>query len=556
MSNAVVVLDGRGLTVEALVRLGTDPTVSVDLDKDSMEAVDTCHRMVQEAAEAYRKGDGVPIYGVSTGFGFFRHKRIGPGDLERLQRNILLSHAAGVVPGRGTDGYFGPDVVRMTLAVRLNAFLKGYSGVSLDLVEILRDMINRGVVPLVPVQGSVGSSGDLCPLAHLFLPLVGEGRFYLLREGPDRVRPGRELGTALGREIPPLGPKAGLALTNGATFSAGILALTAQKARTLADSADVAAALSLEAICGRSAALDERIHAARGMAGQEIAARRMRAVLAGSQLLDRSGDAQDNYSFRCAPQVHGASRDALEYVWGVVEREINAATDNPLFFAERGAVSGGNFHGQPLALAGDFLSVALAELASISERRTQALLDPHFNRNLPANLVARGGLDSGFMIAQYTAASLVSENKSLAHPASVDSIPTSANTEDHNSMSTIACRKALQVAENTRSVLAVELLVAAQALEWRVLTDRDPLTGPSQEVLEQEAELFRERAVPGGSRAVQVRLGAGTGPAYLSVREKVPPLWEDRPLSDDIRAVADLIAAGAAVEAVARALRD
>jgi histidine ammonia-lyase len=556
MSNAVVVLDGSGLTVDALVRLGADPTVSVDLDKGSVEAVERCHRMVQEAAEAYRKGEGVPIYGVNTGFGFFRHKRIGPGDLERLQRNILLSHAAGVAPGRGADGYFGPDIIRMALAVRLNAFLKGYSGVSRVLIEIIRDMINKGVVPRVPVQGSVGSSGDLCPLAHLFRPLVGEGRFYLRHEGPDRLRPGSELGAALARSIPPLGPKAGLALTNGATFSAALLALAARRARTLVDSADVAAALSLEAICGRGAALDGRIHTARGMRGQETAAERMRVVLSGSQLLDRSGDAQDNYSFRCAPQVHGASRDAVEYVWDVVEREINAATDNPLFFPDRGAVSGGNFHGQPLALAGDFLSLAMAELASISERRTQALLDPHFNRNLPANLVARGGLDSGFMIAQYTAAGLVSENKSLAHPASVDSIPTSANTEDHNSMSTIACRKALQVAQNAQSVLAVELLVAAQAVEWRVLTDRDPLVGPSKEVLEHEAELFRERAVPGGSEAVRARLGRGTGSVYLALRQRVPPLWEDRPLSDDMRAVADLVADGGVVEAAARALRD
>jgi histidine ammonia-lyase len=538
------------------VRLGADPTVGVTLDKDAVAAVDRCHRVVNEAAEAYRRGEGTPIYGVNTGFGFFRHKRIGPADLERLQRNILLSHAAGVAPGRRGDGYFGPDIVRMTLAVRLNAFLKGYSGVSLDLVETLRDMINKGVVPSVPIQGSVGSSGDLCPLAHLFLPLVGEGMFYLVLDGPDRVRPGVELAAALGRDVPPLGPKAGLALTNGATFSAALLALAVYRARALADAADIAASLSLEAICGRTGALDERIHAARGMAGQQAAARRMRAVLAGSRLVDRSGDAQDNYSFRCAPQVHGASRDALDYVWGVVEREINAATDNPLFFPDRGAVSGGNFHGQPLALSGDFLSVALAELASISERRTQALLDPHFNRNLPANLVARGGLDSGFMIAQYTAASLVSENKSLAHPASVDSIPTSANTEDHNSMSTIACRKALQVAENARSVLAIEFLVAAQAIEWRVLTDRDPLVGPSKEVLEQEAELFRERAVPGGSHTVQARLGTGTGRVYGAIRKRVSPLWEDRPLSDDIRTVADLIAAGGVAEAAAQTQRD
>ncbi len=544
MRREAFVLDGESLTIDDLVRIGVVPQASVEIAPESLAAVDRAHLMVQETVEAYRDGRGVAVYGVNTGFGFFRHKRIQPEDLERLQRNILLSHSAGVAPGRCGDGYFGPDIVRMTLTVRLNAFLRGYSGVSGELVLVLRDMVNKGVIPLVPVQGSVGSSGDLCPLAHLFLPLVGQGRFYLLTEGRDAVREGSELPVVLGRPIPPLGPKAGLALTNGATFSAAVLALAVHQARILLDSADAAAALSLEAICGRSGALDERIHRARRMAGQEAAAARMRALLEASSLLDRSGDAQDNYSFRCAPQVHGASRDAVEYVRGVVQREINAATDNPLFFPGQGAVSGGNFHGQPLALAGDFLSIALAELASISERRAQALLDPHFNRNLPANLVARGGLDSGFMIAQYTAAGLVSENKSLAHPASVDSIPTSANTEDHNSMSTIACRKALGIAENVRSVLAVELLIAAQALEWRVLTERDPVSGPSDEVLEHEAELFRERAVPSGSEAVQAQLGRGTGVVYRAVREKVPPLWEDRPLSDDIRAIAGLVAAG------------
>jgi histidine ammonia-lyase len=552
VSGDTVLLDGRSLTIERLVMIGTDPRATVEIADDSLAAVDEAHRMVERAVEGYRSGEGAPIYGVNTGFGFFRHKRIGAEDLERLQRNILLSHSAGVAPGR--DGHFGPEVIRMTLAVRLNAFLRGFSGVSRDLVFTLRDMVNRGVIPLVPLQGSVGSSGDLCPLAHLFLPLVGEGRFYLLEEGPGELHQGRELGAILGKDVPCLGPKAGLALTNGATFSAAMLALACQHAGILLDSADIALCLSLEALCGKAGALHPRIHQARGMMGQEESASRMRCLLRDSRLLDRSGDAQDNYSFRCAAQVHGASRDAANYVADIVTREINAATDNPLFFPEEGAMSGGNFHGQPLALAGDFLSIALAELASISERRTQALLDPHFNRNLPANLIARGGLDSGFMIAQYSAASLVSENKSLAHPASVDSIPTSANTEDHNSMATIACRKALRVAENVRSVLAVELLVAAQALEWRVLTERDPVTGPSKEVLEHEAQLFRKLAVPGGSETVQRQLGRGTAPVYRVIRRNVPPLWEDRPLSDDIRAVAELVRTGAVAAAAHEAL--
>ncbi len=553
MSTETVVLNGASLTVDDLVRLGTEPRTGVDVREESLRVVDKGHRMVEQVVEAYRRGEGEPIYGVNTGFGFFRHKKIKASDLSRLQKNILLSHAAGVAPGRGEDGYFGADTVRMTLAVRLNAFLKGLSGVSRELVLVIKEMINRGVIPVVPVQGSVGSSGDLCPLAHLFLPLVGEGQFYVLDEGAGNLRAGSDLGQVLGLEIPRLGPKAGLALTNGATFSAAMLALAVRQATILLDAGDVAASLSLEALCGKQAALHPQIHRARGLKGQETAAARMRALLEGSQLVDRSGDAQDNYSFRCAPQVHGASRDAVEYIRNVVEREINAATDNPLFFPEDGILSGGNFHGQPLALAADFLSIALAELASISERRTQALLDPHFNRNLPANLVARGGLDSGFMIAQYTAASLVSENKSLAHPASVDSIPTSANTEDHNSMSTIACRTSLEVVANARTVLGIELLVASQALEWRVLMGRDPVSGCPEEDLAHEAERFRSLAGRQGSSAVVDQLGRGTAAAYGAIRQRVPPLWEDRPLSSDIRAAAELVGSGLLTQIVQRA---
>jgi histidine ammonia-lyase len=544
MSTETVVLNGSSLTVDDLVRLGAEPHTRVDVREESLRVVDRGQRMVEQAVDAYRRGEGEPIYGVNTGFGFFKHKRIQVSDLDRLQRNILLSHAAGVAPGRGEDGYFGADAVRMTLVVRLNAFLKGLSGVSRELVLVIKEMINRGVIAMVPVQGSVGSSGDLCPLAHLFLPLVGEGQFYVLDEGAGNLRAGSDLGLILGLEIPTLGPKAGLALTNGATFSAAMLALASHQATVLLDTADVAASLSLEALCGKQAALHPQIHRARGMKGQETAAARMRALLEGSRLLDRSGDAQDNYSFRCAPQVHGASRDAVAYIRDVVEREINAATDNPLFFPKHGILSGGNFHGQPLALAADFLSIALTELGSISERRTQALLDPHFNRNLPANLVARGGLDSGFMIAQYTAASLVSESKSLAHPASVDSIPTSANTEDHNSMSTISCRAALKVAASVRAVLGIELLVASQALEWRVLMKRDPVSGCPEEDLTHEAERFRALARRSGSSTVADHLGRGTAAAYGAIRQSVPPLWEDRPLSGDIAAAAELVGSG------------
>jgi len=480
--------------------------------------------------------------------------------------------------GDGADGddpanYFDADVVRAVLVIRLNAFLKGHSGVRPELARAVQAMVERGIVPLVPLKGSVGSSGDLCPLAHLFATLLGEGRYFVMsRPGELRVpaarwKPAAGLAEDLGGEPPRPSFKEGLALINGATFSAALLALAAHDAEGAAALADAGAALGLEAVCGCARALDPKIHAARGQAGQVASAAALRALLAGSRLLDGAGAVQDVYSLRCAPAVHGAARDAVAYAREVALREINAATDNPLFFPGelgdppwdhefranwpagyrgdlRRSYSAGNFHGEPVGMAADFLAIGLAELANISERRTQMLLDRHHNRNLPANLIPRRGVNSGLMIAQYAAASLVSENKVLCHPASVDSIPTSANAEDHNAMASIAARKLRAVLRNVQAVLAIELLVAAQAVEWRAgmeidPTGRRPPAPPAERLAEAEAEdaAFRRATSPERRPAIAARLGRGTREAYLAVRALAPPMYEDRTLDGDIRAV-------------------
>lgn len=601
---APLVLDGQSLTIADLVRAARDPRVSVSCAPDALARVargwEQIEQIVREYTAALDAGAPLPrVYGVTTGFGEFKNTRIEPQHFELMQRNILLSHAVGV--GDNPDAndpvnYFPVDVVRAALILRLNAFLKGHSGVRPALVECVQRMINRGVVPLVPTRGSLGASGDLCPLAHLFVVLLGEGRYYVVSRPEDleyQTYAGVELHAAatslaahLGYDAAPTPSfKEGLALTNGTSFSAALLALSVHDAEQLANTADAAAALSLEAVCGRTRALDPRVHAARGLDGQADSAANMRALIAGSTLVDRADDVQDAYSLRCAPQVHGATRDAIAYARMVVERECNAATDNPLFFpdggepwdretflhnrpesfADRHAFSAGNFHGQPLAIAADLLAIAAAELADISERRTQMLLDARHNRNLPSNLVVRAGLNSGYMIAQYTAASVVSENKVLAHPASVDSIPSSANTEDHVSMSTLAGRKARTVIGNTQSVLAIELMVAAQAIDWRLGMHRDPngaardpgAAGPHSAALSVSETEWREFQHASDPLAVERRaqkLGRGGGAVYRAVRAVCTPLHSDRVLEPDIRALRRLITRGAIVDAAESAM--
>jgi len=568
-----ITLDGDSLTIEQLVQIARDPDVRVERDHATDERVARSEALIADIVENYRRawseGKAVPSeYGVTTGFGEFKDKPIAPDDLEQLQRNLLLSHSVGVGDNSDPDdltNYFPADVVRGALATRLNAFLKGHSGVRTKLVEIVQAMLNRGVIPLVPLRGSVGASGDLCPLSHLFATLLGEGRFYTVDQ--RTIRPATELPALLGFTAEEMKPtfKEGLGLVNGANFSAAMLALAVHDAEQLADIADSAAAMSLEAMAGCTRAMDPKVHEERGHAGQIESAKRIRELVIGSRLVERAGAVQDAYSLRCAPQVHGATRDTLRFVRSTAEKEINAATDNPLFFPEDGdpfdrqfhanwpewyhgerrlAYSAGNFHGQPLALGADFLTIAVAELGNISERRTQTMLDGHHNRGLPQNLTTRPGVNSGLMILQYTAASIVSENKVLSHPASVDSIPTGANAEDHVSMSTHAARKLRTVLSNVQSVLAIELLTAAQAVEWRAVFNYDP-NQPAPQLLdlanaEAQARQFEE-AVKDRAANIATQLGEGTRKLYLRVREAAKPVFRDRPLDDDIRAVRKLV---------------
>jgi len=557
-----IILDGYSLTIEQLVRIAREGA-GVEIDPSTNDRVAASEQLIARVVENYRRaweaGEPAPTeYGVTTGFGEFKDKPIAPADLEQLQRNLLLSHSVGVGDNCDPDdlaNYFPADVVRAVLATRLNSFLQGRSGVRRKLVDIVQAMLNRGVIPLVPLRGSVGASGDLCPLSHTFATLLGSGRFYIA--GTKDLRDASELPALLGFNENEMKPtfKEGLALVNGVNFSASILAFGVADAERLADLADAAAAMTLEAMCGCTRALDPKVHAARGHAGQIASAARMRALIEGSKLVERAGAVQDPYSLRCAPQVHGASRAAIRYARDVAEREINAATDNPLFFDgepfdvqfrdnwpegyrgdQRLAYSAGNFHGQPIALAADFLSIALAELANISERRTQMLLDSDHNRGLPPNLTTRPGVNSGLMITQYTAASLVSENKVLAHPASVDSIPTGANAEDHVSMSTHAARKMRTILGNVQSVIAIELIVAAQAIEWRVAMMRGVPEAHNLDAAETQAMAF-EQAVAGRASEIAQLLGTGSAEIYLRIRELVDPLFKDRPLNEAIRRV-------------------
>ncbi len=580
MAPEAIVLDGDSLTLDQLARVARDPRVGVSCAPEALRRVAEGEQQVQRLVARYnaayesfrrRKISGreylrALVYGVSTGFGEFKHIPVPPARLHDLQRNLLLSHSVGVGDNAEADdpaNYFPAEIVRGALLLRLNAFLKGHSGVRLALVRSVLAMLERGIIPLVPLRGSLGASGDLCPLAHLFAVLIGAGRYYRVRRPEDfGARPRKLVDSAAQLPVPLPRPaisyKEGLALTNGGNFSAAMLGLAVLDAQDAAHTADIAAALTLEAMLGRCEALDPRVHQARGQRGQAESAAAILALVAGSRFLTTpTNEVQDAYSLRCAPQVHGASRDALAYARMVAEREINAATDNPLFFADAGgahqAYSAGNFHAQPIALAADFLTIGVAELANISERRTQMLLDSHHNRGLAPNLIAEEGLNSGYMIAQYTAASLVSENKVLAHPASVDSIPTSANAEDHVSMAPIATRKLRTVLANTQAVLAIELLVGAQAAEWRALRRRHPRLPPLPEeatfaeyerrTRARAKEKAQFEAVATSGRVAPL-LGAGTRAAYLAVREQAAPMLADRPLDDDIRRVRAVVASG------------
>jgi len=451
------------------------------------------------------------VYGINTGFGRLANVRVPQEDVMALQRNLIVSHAVGVGAPLPTE------VVRGMLLLRAQSLAAGVSGVRPEVLALLVECLNRRVHPVVPSQGSVGSSGDLAPLAHVALALTGLGSV----EHDGVVRPAASVFELLGLRPLVLEAKEGLALINGTQAMTSIAALMLEDSRRLAIGADIAGAMSLEALDGAPSNFDRRIMSMRPHPGAVLVAENVRRLVAGSEIGARraeNGRVQDAYSLRCIPQVHGASRDALEHAREVVSRELNSVTDNPLIFADDDeVVSGGNFHGQPVALAMDYAKIAVAELANISERRVAHLQDPALS-GLPPFLTRSEGLHSGLMITQYTAASLVSENKVLAHPASVDSIPTSANQEDHVSMGTIGARHARQILENACWVVAIEILNAAQGLEFR-----RPL-----------------------------RPAPGTGAALAAVRKVVPELDGDRPMQGDLHAVRSLLSSGGLQEAVER----
>jgi histidine ammonia-lyase len=451
--------------------------------------------------ELVRRGE--PVYGLNTGFGKLATVRVAPQDLKLLQRNLLLSHAIGV------GEPFTPEVVRGMLLLRVQSLALGYSGVREVVLDYLLEFLNRGVTPVVPSQGSVGASGDLAPLAHMCLPLLGEGEV----EYRGSVRPAGAVLREIGLEPLELEAKEGLALINGTQAMASLLALLLLDSEVLLKTADLAVAMSVEAIKGSHRPFDEAVTRLRPHPGMAATSANVRKLLADSEIMRSHIDCdkvQDAYSLRAAPQVHGASRDAIGHVKEVLLREMQSVTDNPLVLPQEGrTVSAGNFHGQPLALAADYAGIALAELANISERRIEQMLNPSLS-GLPAFLAEGSGLNSGLMISQYTAAALVSENKVLSHPASVDSIPTSANQEDHVSMGTHACRKARSIFENVLWVLAIELASAAQALDFHA-----PL-----------------------------RPGKGVEAIYRRIREEIPHLDRDRYLKPELSRLRELIRSG------------
>ena len=449
----VYIGEGR-LTLAELVAVARNHR-EVRLVKKAKAAIEKSRAYVEKLLE-----ENKVVYGLTTGFGKFSDTLISREDSQTLQWNLIRSHACGV------GEPFAEEIVRAMMLLRINALALGYSGIRLETVEMLLAMLNRGVTPVVPEKGSLGASGDLVPLAHLALVLIGEGEAYY--EG--KRLPGAEAMRLAGLKPVALEAKEGLALINGTQAMTAVAALAVWDALNLADWADCAAALTYEALQGIKDAFDPETHSLRPHVGQGEVAAHLRELTKESRLISRQGQlrVQDAYSLRCVPQVHGASRDALGYIAERVRQEMNSVTDNPLIFVdEERVISGGNFHGQPIALVMDFLAISVAELANIAERRLERLVKPQLNDGLPPFLTEHGGLSSGFMIAQYTAASLVSENKSLAHPASVDSIPSSGNQEDHVSMGTIAARKASQIVANAYYVLAIELLAAAQAADYR-----------------------------------------------------------------------------------------
>jgi len=504
-----LLLTGTDLTIEAVlaVAYGGAGAPRVEIDPDAALRIDRAAAAVQQMLD-----EGRIIYGITTGFGAFKDRVIPRDQVELLQRNILVTHAVGLGDPLDTP------TTRALMLIRANTLARGHSGIRRGTVQTLLDMLNAGVHPVIPEKGSLGASGDLAPLSHMALPLIGEG----MAEYHGKVMSGADAMHAAGLSTLTLAAKEGLALTNGTTLMTALGVLLTARAERISRTADLAGCLSLEALHGTTLAFDARIHALRPFPRQQECAAHLRQLLEGSAFTrDKSStNVQDAYTLRCIPQVHGAARDAIAYARWVFEIELNAVTDNPLIFIDDDGgievISGGNFHGEPLAIALDYLAIAVAELGNISERRIMRLIDEASNTHtLPPFLTREGGLNSGFMILQYTAAALATENKVLAHPASVDTIPTSANVEDHVSMGVTAGLKLRQITVNVEQILGIELMSAAQGVDFR----REDLSADAP-------------------------LGVGTAPAYARIRQRVPFIPRDEPLHPHLLAVCEMVRMG------------
>ncbi|MBW1840604.1 MAG: histidine ammonia-lyase [Deltaproteobacteria bacterium] len=498
-----IVIGMESMTLDDLVKISRQGA-GVQLTKGAQQRIDDTRRLVEQWVREEKS-----IYGVTTGFGALSDVAISRKNARKLQENILMSHAAGV------GGIFEEETVRAVMALRIKDLARGHSGIRLETVKYLIELLNAGIRPVIPKKGSVGASGDLVPLAHLSLVLIGLGEAFYRGQ---RIS-GREALEQCGLKPLRLESAEGLALINGTQVMTALGGLSVYDALNLSKLIDIAASMSLEVLMGSRTEFDPRIQKVRPHPGQAAAADNMYRITQNSEIVTSHKDCfrvQDAYTLRCSPQVHGASKDAVAYVKNVIETEMNASTNNPLIFSEsQEFLSGGNFHGQPIALALDFLCIAVSEFANISERRIERLVNPKLS-GLPAFLVSDGGLNSGFMIAQYTAAALVSENKVLSHPASVDSIPTSANKEDHVSMGTISAMKCREIVKNAEDVIAIELLCGAQAMD--LFTNLKP--------------------------------GEGTLAAYSTIRESISHLDKDRVLSKDIQAMKGLMRSGKILGAV------
>jgi len=493
----IIVLDGESLSLEDLVNVSRHG-YKVGLSEKAVVKVEKSRKIVEEIVENNRV-----VYGVTTGFGKFADVSISKDECKQLQTNIILSHSCGAGP------LFPTDVVRAIILLRANALAKGYSGVRMETLNTLIEMLNKGLHPQIPEKGSLGSSGDLAPLSHMVLPMLGEGE----AEFEGEILPGAEAMKKAGIPVIELTAKEGLALINGTCVMTAVGALALYDGLNLVKIADIAVSLTMEALRGITNAYSHKIQDIRPHLGQMTTSKNVLSMVEGSTYVTEQGKlrVQDAYALRCVPQVHGAVKDAVNYIREKVLIEMNSATDNPIITEDGEVLSGGNFHGEPMALSFDFLGIAESELANISERRLERLINYQLN-DLPPFLVKHGGLNSGFMITQYAAAALVSENKVLAHPASVDSIPSSANQEDHVSMGTIAARKSMEIVKNVRRVLTTEIMAACQAIDFR-----------SQDGL---------------------KLGVGTAEAYKAVREVVSFIDKDIIMYKELNKIEELITSG------------